>query len=64
MKANSPQSSYLCIEWIPSAIWENLGVWQATAMSGHYKLWNTVVRDCPQLYESANSGREIYVKVS
>ena len=50
-KANYAQGSYLCIECIPPRMEDELGIWQSSGSSGHYRQWNTPVKTCDTMYQ-------------
>eukprot|EP01083_Nonionella_stella_P071344 191570_1 len=38
------KASYLCIERIPDAILNGIGIWTSTAVSSNYRVWNSTIK--------------------
>ena len=62
-KANCELGSYLCIECLPAATVNELGIWQSSATNGHYRQLNTAVKTNNDLYEFQSNQTRLTVKV-
>ena len=62
-KANCAKGSYLCIERIPPAMQDKLGIWQSSSSTSNYRQWNASVKTCNELYELKGSAQQLWFKV-